>query len=235
MQVVTISTFRFEGAADKIWAFGQMQLARAPLARTRGIGFHKMFGSGSGASFDPKPNLGVYGILAAWDSRDAASAALGEGDVFRRYRDHAAETFTATLRPIHAAGAWDGGQPFVVERRAEHLPRPLAALTRATIRADRLLQFWKNVPTVSDSLVRDGGALFAIGLGEIPWLHQVTFSIWPDIAAMQRFAYRSGAHAEAIKSAKANGWFKEDLFARFEVLATEGAWRDAKPLPALAA
>jgi spheroidene monooxygenase len=227
MQVVTLSTYRFRGAANLAWAFLQMQLARGPLARIPGIGFHKMFGSGSGASFHPKPNLSVYGLLAAWPSFEVAHQQLSTADVFRRYRDHADEAFTCFLKPIHATGAWDGGQPFEPTRVAT-LPTPLGVLTRATIRSDRLLDFWKSVPRVSDSLVSDDGALFAIGLGEIPWLHQVTFSIWPDVQTMHRFAYKSGAHAEAIKQAKTNTWFKEDLFARFEVLASEGHWSAAK-------
>lgn len=229
MQTVTISTFRFDGVADTVWAFTQMQLARGPLRRLPGIGFHKLFGSGSGASFHPRPNFGVYAVLATWPTLEHARAVLGDAPVFRRYREHAAETFTAYLTPTHAAGFWDRQEPFEV--RAQHeQPRPLGVLTRATIRARGLLDFWKSVPGVSDSLVAEHGAHFAIGLGEIPWLHQVTFSIWPDVETMHRFAYKSGAHAQAIRSAKSRGWFKEDLFARFAVLDCEGTWHGAAPI-----
>jgi len=229
MQTVTLSTFRFAGAVNRTWAFTQMQMARGPLGRIPGIGFHKLFGSGSGASFHPRPNFGVYAILATWPSLDAAQKAWAEADVFRRYRAHAEENFTAFLTPIHAMGQWDGQEPFVPARQ-ETMPRPLGVLTRATIKSGGLFDFWKAVPSVSDSLVADMGADFAIGLGEIPWVHQVTFSIWPDIETMHRFAYKSGAHADAIRAAKARGWFKEDLFARFAIADTLGTWNGARPI-----
>lgn len=230
-QTVTVSTFRFRGLADCLWAFGQMQLARGPLARLPGIGFHRLFGSGSGASFDPRPDFGVYAILATWPSLEAARHAVEDAAVYRRWRDHAGENFTAYLSPVHAAGTWDGVAPFAAEKQAE-LPSPLAVLTRATIKLGKVIEFWRHVPAVSDSLVDQDGAAFAIGLGDIPWLHQVTVSIWPDVETMHRFAYRNGAHAAAIREAKARGWFKEDLFARFSVLETSGTWRGRAPLAA---
>lgn len=71
--------------------------------------------------------------------------------------------------------------------------------------------------------------MFKIGIGEIPWLHQVTFSIWPDAAAMARFA-RRGPHAEAIRAVRDEGWFSEELYARFRVLGEAGTWEGRSPL-----
>jgi spheroidene monooxygenase len=230
MQTITLSTYRFARAADAAWGFLQMQMARGPLARTPGIGFHKLFGSGSGASFHPKPNFYVWGILAAWPDRQTADRALATGPVFRSFADRAAESFTAVLTPVHAAGSWDGQQPFDVTRSATP-PSPIGILTRATIKPSSVLSFWRDVPGVSASLLERGGAQFAIGLGEVPWFHQVTVSIWPDVPTMHRFAYAAGPHAEAIRHAKAKGWFKEDLFARFRVDSTTGTW-DGRAVPA---
>ena len=70
---------------------------------------------------------------------------------------------------------------------------------------------------------------FKIGLGEVPWLHQVTFTIWENKAAMDAFAYRQW-HGEAVQAVRAGGWFSEELFARFRVLQIDGKWEGVYPL-----
>jgi len=61
-------------------------------------------------------------------------------------------------------------------------------------------------------------------MGEVPWLQQVTFSVWDDPAAMVAFAQRSASHHGAVQQVRRNGWFREELYARFRVLAQEGTW-----------
>jgi len=99
----------------------------------------------------------------------------------------------------------------------------LAVLTRATIKPSILMRFWGRVPGISKVIGSDPNVAFKIGIGEVPWLHQVTFSIWPDAAKMAQFA-RTGHHAEAIKAVRAQNWFKEELYARFHVLSDSGSW-----------
>ena len=65
-------------------------------------------------------------------------------------------------------------------------------------------------------------------------LQQVTFSIWPSKAAMDGFA-RTGAHAEAIRAVRDEGWFKEELYARFAVQSDSGTWGGTSPLARLEA
>ena len=222
-QVVSISVFRFDRALSKIWAFGQMGLARRRVRGIPGIGFHKLFGSGSGASFDPRPNFGVYAILAAWPTQKDARRQIHESPVFKAYRKHASEVGPLYLRAYQSAGRWDGVQPFAV-RKLSAPPSPIAILTRATVRPGKLRAFWRSVPAISDALCDQGQARFWLGLGEVPMVHQVTLSVWPDTESMTRFAYESGFHRDAIRQAKENRWFSEDLFARFAVLDAEGLW-----------
>ena len=92
-----------------------------------------------------------------------------------------------------------------------------------------VLAFWRRVPNISATIAEQDQLLFKIGVGEVPWLHQVTFSIWRDRQAMEAFAYR-GFHAEAIEQVRKNGWFNEELFARFRVLHAEGIWEGGEPL-----
>lgn len=234
MQVTTLSCFRFDTPGSKLWAFGQMQFARGPLKKTPGITFSKLMGSGTGESFNPRPNFGVYAVMLVWPSLEAARDGLANSPVLARYKAQSAESFTMVLSAFHAWGAWDGLTPFEVEEGAEANVEPIGVLTRATLKKNILLDFWKSVPAVSDQIAREHGLIFKLGMGEVPWVQQVTFSIWRDVKQMRNFAYRSQAHSDAIRQARAGGWFKEDLFARFRIIDTSGTWEGRNPMRELA-
>lgn len=233
--VVSLSFFRFASAADRLWAFTRMQYARAPLAGLPGIGFFKLFGTGTRQSFHPLPNLSVYALLATWPDVWHARQQLAEAAIFRAYRAHAAEHWTVYLCATHSWGRWDGRQPFAVAAQTPPAatPAPIGVITRASIRPRRLLAFWRSVPDVSAAIASQDGVLFKMGMGEVPWLHQVTFSVWPDIQSMRAFAYRPGAHRQAIEQVRTGDWFAEELFARFSIAASEGSWAGRSPLGAL--
>lgn len=222
--ITTISFFRLEGAKARAWAFGQMQFARGPLNRTPGVSFCKMMGSGSGESFDPKPNFGVYAIMLVWPDADTARHGLASSPVLQRYRDQAFEHATVLLDTLHCRGLWDGAQPFGPGVENPVLPSPVGVITRATLKRRKLMQFWKSVPGVSKALAVDPSVLFKLGMGEVPWVQQVTFSMWANPSDMQAFAYREGPHRDAIMQVRQESWFKEDLFARFRILAWDGTW-----------
>ncbi|WP_179380754.1 spheroidene monooxygenase [Jannaschia marina] len=227
-QVVSLSFYRFGPLADRLWAFAMMGLARPAMARLPDVGFWKLCGSGTGEGFTPRPNTAVYAILTTWPDLETARARQAEAGIFRRYRARATESWTVHLTPSSVRGAWSGVCPFTPTDTL-HAPGPIAALTRATVRPGILRRFWGRVPDISRVIGQDPNVLFKIGIGEVPWLHQVTFSIWPDAAAMAGFA-RSGPHGEAIRAVRAEGWFREELYARFHVLETAGSWGDLTPL-----
>lgn len=228
IQTVSLSFHRFPSAGARLWAFGQMLFARAGLRRVAGLEFWKLLGSGTGEGFTPLPNTAVYAILATWPDRETAERQLGAAPVFRRYRAHASESWTVFLRPISVRGRWSGHKPFVPTPAKGALP--FAALTRASVRLARLPRFWARVPAISRKIGAHPDVLFKIGVGEIPWLHQVTFSIWPDEASLASFAHRDGPHARAARAARAGGWFSEELYARFQVVGEDGAWEGSSPL-----
>ncbi len=227
MQSVTLSLYRFGSVPARLWAFAQMGLARPGLARVRDIGTWKLCGSGTGEGFTPVPNTAVYAILATWPDHDAARRAMHGAEVFRRYRGMASETLTLFLCPSSARGTWAGQMPF--QPTDASYEGPIAALTRATIKPRIAARFWGRVPGISKAIGTDPNVRFKIGIGEVPWLHQVTFSIWPDADSMAAFARRDGPHAQAIKAVRSEGWFKEELYARFRVDAVEGQWEGATP------
>lgn len=198
------------------------------MARVPGLAFWKLCGSGTGEGFTPVPNTGVYAILAVWPDAETARAQTRSAAAFQRYHRRARESWTVFLSPISSRGTWSGRTPFT----ASDAPAtgPIAALTRATIRPARALRFWKRVPNISQVIGRDPNVLFKIGIGEVPLLHQVTFSIWPDTDVMANFARKDGPHAQAIRAVREGDWFSEELYARFRVIGDSGSWNGADPL-----
>lgn len=231
MQAVSLSFFRFDDLRARLWAFSQMRFARPLLSGLPDIGFHKLFGTGTGEGFTPAPNFGAYAIMATWPSLAIARERVEGGEVFARYRRHAGEQCTVYLSAVSTRGRWDAREPFEAEPEPE-LPRPIAVLTRATLKTKHLLDFWRNTPGISVTVREQDRLRFKIGMGEAPLLQQVTFSIWDDPDAMKAFAYGSASHAAAIRGVRSNGWFKEELYARFKVLGTEGTWQGREPLAA---
>jgi len=228
MQAVTLCLYRFGALRARLWAFAQMGLARGALGRVRDIGTFKLCGSGTGEGFTPIPDTAVCGILATWPDHDAARRALFGARVFRRYREMADERLTIHLTPTRARGRWGGIEPFAPQPGAE-TGGPVAALTRATVRPAAAARFWRREPAISAAIGADENVIFKIGIGELPLIRQVTFSIWPDAASMARFAREGGPHARAIKAARDGRWFGEELYARFRVDAIEGAWNGRTP------
>jgi spheroidene monooxygenase len=192
--------------------------------------FVKLCGSGTGEGFTPRPNWSVWAIFAVWPDATQARAQTTHHPVYTRWRTHAAESWTVTLAPFSARGSWAGVNPLAETIAAEAHHGPIAALTRATVKPQHAPAFWRRVPDISARIGSDTNVLFKIGIGEVPLLHQVTFSIWPDAARMAEFARHMGPHAAAMKAARDNGWFSEEFYARFHVLGTQGQWSGSDPL-----
>ncbi len=209
-----------------------MGFARFSLRKIKGIEFYKLCGTGTGEGFNPKPNWSVYTLLATWPDATTAKQAIDKETFFTRHRKHASESCTLLLRATSSRGHWSRRQPF--ETVGDAKSGPIAALTRATIKPLILMKFWKHVPNISAMIGTDPNVRFKIGMGEVPWLHQITFSIWPDEKSMANFARKEGPHARAIKDVRAGDWFAEELYARFEILDEIGTWEGKRPLARLA-
>ena len=228
---VTLSFFRYKGW-QQLWGLAQMQLARRPVSASPGLRFFKLLGSGGGNGFSLRPNFSVYGLLAVWEDQATARQFIEHSAAFSRFRRHAVETWTVYLRPAVAQGDWSGQNPFLP---LSPMPPagPLAVLTRATIHTRHLLDFWRHVPGASAGLEDNPGLRFAAGVGELPVVQQATFSLWESQEAMRAYAYRSAAHRQAIKLTRERGWYREELFAQFVPLATDGTWHGTDPLAGL--
>ncbi|WP_423212708.1 spheroidene monooxygenase [Pseudaestuariivita atlantica] len=233
MQTVTLTLYRFDTWRARAWALGMMGLGRILLPRVPDIGFWKLCGAGKGEGFTPTANMATVAILATWPDHATAQFGTQHSASFQRYARKADESWTVYLSATRSSGAWAGQAPFEVSTQTSD--GPLAALTRATIKPGIAAQFWRRVPDISRMIGSDPNVAFKIGIGEVPLLHQVTFSIWPDAQAMAAFARQDGPHARAIRAVRAGKWFREELYARFAILGDHGTWGGSSPLDRLEA
>ena len=185
--------------------------------RTRpGLRFAKLVGTGSGATFtvrDADPLR--WGLVTAWD--DPGLAARFDSDPACRGWDRiSTEHLTVELDPLACRGRWSGVEPFGSPQPRRWNGR-VAALTRARIRTAQWRRFARAVPPVSRDLNRAAGLQLAVGIGEAPVGLQGTFSLWESARALTDFAYRRPEHAAVVARTPVEGWYREELFARFAV------------------
>ena len=195
-----------------------MGLARPLLRGVPGLRFAKLMGSGRGIGFTLAPDWERYALLAVWEDEEDARRFIDSSPLMRRYRKGARSVSVTILRTLAAHGAWNGTNPFLPSSTARWHEGPIGVLTRATIRTSRLRAFWGEVAPVSRELAEAHGLLFSIGIGEAPLVRQATFSIWSDAEAIKAFAYRGAEHRTVIGRTRNEGWYAEELFARFAVV-----------------
>jgi hypothetical protein len=199
----------------------RMALDRGRVRRTDGVRFAKLLGTGDGRTFTPRDADPLHwGLLATW-ADEAAARAFEDGPVARAWGRVAHERLRLDLRPTVSRGRWSGRQPFgdPVPAREDG---PVAAVTRARLRTAATARFWSAVPPVSEDLRRSPGLRAAVGIGEAPLGLQGTLSVWDDARALREFAHRGAAHQDVIGRTPREGWYAEELFARFAVVGAEG-------------
>ncbi len=199
-------------------------LERLRLRRLAGLGWAKHLGTAAGGR-TLGADLTRWAWFCSWDDERAATAfhdALAG-------RLEPREVATLHLRAVRSRGRW-GGHEVAVAEGEPATPSPLVVLTRARVRAGRWRPFTGSVPPVDDALAEAPGLLRSVGVGEWPVLVQGTVSLWRDGAAMAAFS-RSDAHRVAVRRTAQEGWYAEELFARFSVERAEGTWDGSPPLP----
>ncbi|MEJ8802364.1 spheroidene monooxygenase [Pontibacter sp. H249] len=212
------------------WGLSQMGTSGAELAKVPGLIFYKLLGSGHGKGFSIKPNFKRYGMLCTWQSEEAADNFLNRSALMQEYNNHTFESWTVKLLPYQSHGQWDKQEPFSPTLSEKYNDGPIAVLTRASINWRALPGFWKFVPKTSKALDNAVGLICSIGLGELPFVRQATFSIWESMEAMRQYAYKNPLHQEVMRRTRSENWYSEELFARFKPIASKGTWNGVDPL-----
>lgn len=228
-QITLISFFRFP-RGQRRWGMKQMMATQKRLKGTTGLIFHKMLGTGGGKGYSFMPDLSTYALLTVWEDHELAKSFESDSEPMKDFRNHTSEIYSIFLAPIQSRGYWAKKQPFKTGE-TEPGTRVITVLTRATIKPYFYFHFWRRVGRVSRSHTGRPGLIFTKGLGERPWIMQVTFSVWQSVEAMSAFAHnKEGKHYEAIKTTRKMKGFKEELYARFRPVQTRGSWFGKDPV-----
>ena len=206
-----------------------MAIHRLPLMLTKGCSFWKLLGSGRNGTFDLQPDWQQWGLFAVWEDREAFDRFYNKSFINTWWNSFTFEKWTILCEPLQSHGKWDGKEPFGTPD-VKDIKGPVAILTRATIRLNKLKGFWSNVDSVANIMANAPGFITSLGIGEAPVYRQATFSIWKSIDNVKAFAYASKEHAEVIKKTRLENWYSEELFARFKITDSFGLLNGKDPL-----
>lgn len=229
--IVSITIVRYRKAFVPL-ALLAMAMHRLPLIMQKGCSFWKLLGSGRNGTFDLHPDWQQWGLLAAWETREDFDRFYQRSFISKWWKKFAPESWTFLGIPLQSHGKWDGKEPFG-RPDAKEYQGPVAVLTRATIRINKMKSFWRNAETVSSMMKNTSGLVTSFGIGEAPLYRQATFSVWESAEHMKAFAYRTREHAEVIQKTRNENWYSEELFARFEPIDAWGTLHGQDPLNGL--
>ena len=230
-----------------LFAILAMAVFHIPLWFNKKIHFYKLMGSGRNGTFDKKPDWQQWAILTVQELPGAAlqKNKMNGTVLSQNFLDHdeilgsfirkwflffKCETYQLLLETLESHGLWDGKKAFGEQPSKSSYQGPVAVLTRATIRLNKLKYFWENVAPVAALMGTAKGFRFSVGVGEIPWIKQATFSVWETKDDMKAFAYGLKEHAEVIKKTRKQQWYSEEMFTRFRILKTSGTLKGLNPL-----
>lgn len=211
------------------WAgFLSMAVFHFPLWLDKRIHFYKLMGCGKNGSFDIIPDIQQWALLTV--STGSTEEKIQLNFINFWWKLFHCEVYTLVLEPIEGHGSWDGKKCFgQLPKQTDH-DGLIAVITRATIKLNRLRNFWQHVAAVSTDLNKTEGLISSVGIGEIPFIKQATFSIWENKHSLKQFAYKRKEHTQVIKLTHEQQWYSEEMFVRFKIHASFGTLKQIDPL-----
>ena len=222
----SIASFHLVRHPSKFAAMRHLGFGRRTLARTDGLQFWRLLGTGDGDHTGPGADLTRTAVFAIWRDEAALDAFVAAPP----WGDDVVETWHVGLRAAGGHGAWRGRavldeiQPAVGDGAG-----PVAIITRADVRVRSWWDFRAAGVPVDAELHRAEGLLAVVGIGEAPVGRLGTFSLWRSIDDARAFAAMP-RHRAVVADTRRGKWYGEELFARFEPYRSEGRWDGRDPL-----
>ena len=209
-------------------ALARLGTDRPQLARVPGLRFWRLMGTGSGDNTSTGADLARTAVFAVWETEAHLDAFLDSHRLPRRWYG-GEESWHVRLRSIGGHGTWRGIDP--TDGLATGADDgPIAIITRADVHRRSWRAFGKAGRAVDEELHRAEGLIDVVGVGEAPVGRLATFSLWESLAAARHFAYSMPDHVEVIRRTRAEDWYGEEMFARFEPYGSAGTWNGRDPL-----
>jgi len=214
------------------WAgFLSMAIFRLPLWLSNHVSFWRLMGCGKNGTFDIVPDLLQWSLLLIPKHNTKHASPMVPAFIAGWWRFFGCEEYHIDLLALEGHGTWNGKEVFGTYPEAgANYAGKIAVLTRATIRLNKLAAFWKQVDRVAVTMSTAPGFITSVGIGEIPWIKQATFSVWESREQMKHFAYRMREHQEVIRRTRQEKWYSEEMFVRFAIIATRGTLRGIDPI-----
>jgi heme-degrading monooxygenase HmoA len=209
-------------------AMARLGTDRVRLARTPGLAFWRLLGTGRGNDTGPSADLRRTAMFAVWDSPEALDAFSAESAIARRW-ESAQEAWHVRLRGVGGHGSWRGVD--VLAGLEPGVPDgPVAIITRAQVKRAAWRSFSAAGPAVNEELHRAEGLIDVVGIGEAPVGRLGTFSVWNSMADARRFANSMPHHREVVRRTRNEKWYGEEMFGRFQPYGSSGSWGGRDPL-----
>jgi hypothetical protein len=236
--VLTVSRYPSRFIYFAIWS---MALFRIPLSTKKDIHCSKLMGCGRNGTFGIHPDWNQWAVLIFTKNKpdlnsfrtdpQSALADVYGSFITKWWKWFNCETWTILMELTEGHGSWSGVKLIPNETGNNFQEGPVAVLTRATIRLQKLRAFWQNVGPVASQMREAEGLITSIGIGEMPLIKQATFSLWQSMGQMKKFAYTIKEHREVIQKTRKENWYSEEMFLRFRPLYTQGSIRGINPFP----
>jgi hypothetical protein len=224
VSIGAVASFHLVRHASRLQAMRHLAFGRRAIAAAPGVTFWRLLGTGAGGSTGPGADLGRTALFAIWRS---------ESDLDRfvaGYATNTREHWHVRLRVRGGHGSWKGHPVLTAIDEARSVDGPVAIITRAHVRVSRWRRFRAAGPAVDVELQAADGLLAVVGVGEAPVGNLGTFSLWRSAADAVAFARRQPQHLDVVRRTRDEGWYGEELFARFEPFGSAGSWDGRDPL-----